>query len=193
MNSDWTKATKRISPQVLILLLKLTGEKVSQYYQSLNLHDKAIFPIAWAGESESYNWMHLAREYTEKWHHQQQIREAVSKQEIMTREFFYPSINTFFMALPYTFSGINAPTNTLIQIQIPTSIGGEWYLQKQVKGWHLVNQSIHSPLTTVIIPPAIAWKLFTKSIRPHEISEEILIHGNLKLGQQVLNMVAVMA
>jgi hypothetical protein len=35
--------------------------------------------VAWAGEAESKNWFHVARDYSEKWHHQQQIREAVSQ------------------------------------------------------------------------------------------------------------------
>ncbi|MDQ3290291.1 MAG: maleylpyruvate isomerase N-terminal domain-containing protein, partial [Bacteroidota bacterium] len=78
LNADWVKASKRISPGVLILLHETTGPLVSAYYQSLNLQEKAIFSVAWAGEQESLNELHLAREYTEKWLHQQQIRDAVN-------------------------------------------------------------------------------------------------------------------
>jgi len=35
--------------------------------------------VDWAEEMESKNWMAIAREYTEKWLHQQQIRDAIQQ------------------------------------------------------------------------------------------------------------------
>jgi hypothetical protein len=75
LNADWVKATRRLSPEVLIFLHKATGQIVSDYFASLDPWEEAVFSVDWAGESTSLNWMHLAREYSEKWHHQQQIRE----------------------------------------------------------------------------------------------------------------------
>jgi hypothetical protein len=49
---------------------------------------EAIFSVGWAGEEKSLNWFHIAREYTEKWHHQQQIRLAVGQEQICTQETF---------------------------------------------------------------------------------------------------------
>jgi len=45
----------------------------------------------------------------------------------------------------------------------------------------------------VSITPEIAWKLFSKSIRPAEIADQVTIEGNSALAGQVLNMVSVMA
>lgn len=73
LNAEWIKAAKRISPNMLIVLHKATNQLTNQYYQSLNPDAPAVFAVDWAGEAESLNWMHLAREYTEKWHHQQQM------------------------------------------------------------------------------------------------------------------------
>jgi len=102
LNADWVKASRRISPGVLILLHRLTNDLVNAWYESLDLYEEAVFAVSWAGETRSLNWMHLAREYTEKWHHQQQIREATGRDGIMTREFFFPMIDTFLRGLPYT-------------------------------------------------------------------------------------------
>lgn len=66
LNEEWVKAMKRISPEVLISLLKFTSEPVYEYYASLELIAKAKYAVAWAGETESNNWMHIARDYTEK-------------------------------------------------------------------------------------------------------------------------------
>lgn len=46
--------------------------------------------MSWAGEEQSANWFDTAREFTERWHHQQQIRLAVGQPGIMSREFYYP-------------------------------------------------------------------------------------------------------
>ena len=62
-----------------------------------------MFPVSWAGEQESANWFDIAREFTERWHHQQQIRLAVEKPGIMTREFYYPVLDCFMRALPYSY------------------------------------------------------------------------------------------
>ena len=37
-----------------------------KHLQALKPFDKAIFSVAWAGQDESENWFHIAREYTEK-------------------------------------------------------------------------------------------------------------------------------
>jgi uncharacterized protein (TIGR03083 family) len=194
LNAEWIKASKRISPNMLIVLHKATNQLTNQYYQSLNPDAPAVFAVDWAGESESLNWMHLAREYTEKWHHQQQIREATGRDGIMTREFFYPFIDTFFRALPHTFKNTGAAVNTLIKITITSGIGGNWYLQKVKDGWQLSKETDAANFTaTVKIPPDIAWKLFSKSIRPDDVKSRIEVTGNAALAGQVLNMVSVIA
>ncbi|GAA3969440.1 maleylpyruvate isomerase N-terminal domain-containing protein [Mucilaginibacter dorajii] len=194
LNGDWVAAAKRISPGVLILLLKATADLCTAYYEALNPDDTAIFAVSWAGEEESLNWMHLAREYTERWHHQQQIREATGRDGVMTREYYYPVIDTFFRALPFTFKNVEAATGTIIKITITTDIGGNWYLQKQSDGWQLVSKTpTYQFDATVSIPPQISWKLFSKSIRPDEIISQVIITGDTNLAGQVLHMVSVMA
>jgi len=93
LNADWVQAMKRVSPGMLIELHKQTGAPFYQYYKSLDPLDTAVYSVAWAGENESKNWMHIAREYTEKFLHQQQIRDAVGKQEIMCDVFYLPFLD----------------------------------------------------------------------------------------------------
>jgi hypothetical protein len=193
LNGDWIKATQRISPQVLMLLHRVTGPPVSQYYEALDLYEPAIFPVAWAGQTESLNWMHLAREYTEKWHHQQQIREAIGNEDLMSHRYFYPVMDTYFRALPFTFEKIYAPEGTVIQVHISTEIGGNWFLEKQKDRWRLLEKYDGMIESKVEISPPIAWKLFSKNIRPENTLEKVRIEGNTALGSHVLELVAVMA
>ena len=193
LNADWVQATHRISPALLIQLHKATGPDVCEYFASLDPWKPAIFAVDWAGEEASYNWMHLAREYSEKWHHQQQIREATGKQGIMTREFFYPAISTFLLALPHTFRRIDAPPGTTIEVVISGDNGGSWCLSKEADKWHLSQQLIQNPTSRVVIPAEISWKLFSKSTRAGQVMPDIEINGSQKLALQVLEMVSVMA
>ncbi len=192
VNGDWVNATKRMSPKVITDLLEETGKDYLECLQQLKLFDKAMFSVAWAGEEESQNWFHIAREFTEKWHHQQQIREAVDQQGIMGREFFFPVMDTFMRALPYTYRDVEAKVGTLIHITVTGESGGEWLLKRGNDKWMFSEEQ--SAFTSQIeIPPAIAWKLFTKGIDKQTAERAIVFEGDQSLGKVVLNMVAVMA
>jgi hypothetical protein len=193
LNADWVKATKRVSPEMLIMLHEATGKMYCDYCASLNPFDKATLSVAWAGEEESKNWMHVAREYTEKWLHQQQIRDAVNKPAIMTREFFYPFIDIFMMGLPHTYRNVNAENGTTIKLIITTEIGGSWYLTRLQQKWELSKEDHKDPTATISIEPDLSWKLFSKSIRPEHVRNKILVEGNQQLGEVALSMVSVMA
>lgn len=193
LNADWVKATRRLSPAVLIHLHKVTGPLVSQYFASLDPWQEALFAVEWAGESASLNWMHLAREYSEKWHHQQQIRDAIGKDGIMNREFFYPAMATFFFALPHTFKRVEAPEGTVVHAHITGDAGGDWYLQKKSESWQFAKSTADEISASVTIPQEVSWKLFSKSLRPAEVISKITITGDQKLGKKVLEMVSVMA
>ena len=193
LNMMWTKATKRISPQLLLELLSTTGKLYIEQLEKLNPFDKAIFPVAWAGEEQSANWFHIAREYTEKFIHQQQIRETVGKPGILTKELFYPLIDTFMFALPHTYRSTKATAGTAVQVKVLTAIGGEWNIESTGCGWVRSANSFRPPSATVILSPETAWKLFSKGISPATALQETTITGDKNLGAVALQMVAVMA
>ena len=195
LNTIWVLAYKRISPQIIIEMLEATSRDYNAYLQSLDMFAPAIFSVAWAGDSESPNWFHIAREYTEKWHHQQQIREAIGVQhELMTPEFFHPCIDAFLRALPYTYKNIDAAIGTLIMVEITGEGGGVWYIERIFTGWRFVkNLSMAEPFATAKMPTGIAWKLFTKAINAEEAAREIETQGDFDLIKPVLGMISVMA
>lgn len=193
LNAEWVAAMKRASPQVLILLHELTGPLFCEYYASLDPFGKAIFPVDWAGESESRNWMHIARDYTEKFLHQQQIRDAVHKPGIMTREFFYPFIDVFMLALPHTFREVHAPEGTSVMVTVTGESGGSWALQRSENRWQLTKSQIIHPTAEVRLSPDTSWRLFSKSLRPEQVRNDVVVSGDQKLGEIALTMVSVMA
>jgi uncharacterized protein (TIGR03083 family) len=193
LNADWVKAMKRVDPDSLITLLESTQKLYIAYLQTLKPFDRAPFSVAWAGEHKSYNWFHLAREYTERWHHQQQIREAVNKQGIMNREFFFPLIQTFMMALPYAYRECVAENETVIKVIINGEEGGEWQIQYQQQQWHFTNSTRNTPTTIISLSPDTSWKIFTRALSKEAANERVTISGNEELGQPIFNMTSVMA
>jgi uncharacterized protein (TIGR03083 family) len=193
LNADWVKATKRMSPAVLIELLEITGKEYYEVLSKLDPLAPAMFSVAWAGQNESPNWFHIAREFTEKWHHQQQIREAVGKPGIMTREFFFPLMDTFFHALPHVYRNVPAEKNTSILITVISDLGGEWLLLKHETGWTIKKSRVGNIKTEITIDPSTAWKLFTKAITSIEAEKKISFRGDPSLGKPILSMITVMA
>lgn len=191
LNADWVVASRRLSPRVLTMLHELTGPPTCEFYENAPLWDDAPFAVSWAGEERSVNWMHLAREYTEKWHHHQQIRDATGRDGIMTHEFFFPVMDAFMRALPHTFRAVDAAAGTTVAVTITTAIGGTWHLVRRQREWQLEMPRDHD--ASVAIPPDIAWKLFSKSIRPAQIKDQVTIDGDKALAGNVLEMISVMA
>ncbi|MGF7037304.1 maleylpyruvate isomerase N-terminal domain-containing protein [Mucilaginibacter lappiensis] len=193
LNATWVKAMKRVSPALLVQLLEITGKQYAEHMASLDPFARAIFSVAWAGEEQSVNWFHIAREYTERWHHQQQIREAVNKPGIMHQELFYPCIATFMYALPHTYRNVNADVGTLIEIIVLGETTGNWYLQKSMENWVLTTNNDKPADCVVSISTDTAWKLFTKGITPNLALQNSTLKGNIKLGEKIFEAVAVMA
>lgn len=193
INADWVKAMKRVSPSMLILLHQATADMYCSYYAGIDPNGISPFAVNWAGEEESTNQLHIAREYTEKWLHQQQIRDAVGNDGIMNRTYFYPFIDVFMLALPYTYRDVKAEEGTIVKITIPGNIGGFWNLIRIENKWRLNKTNTSIPASELIIDPAIAWKLFSKSIRPEDVMGQVQISGNRHLAEVALSMVSVMA
>lgn len=194
LNADWVHAMKRVSPKVLIELLEITGKEYSMLMNTLNPFEKALFSVAWAGESESENWFHIAREYTEKYHHQQQIRLAVGKEEVLLKkELYFPFLDTSLRALPHHYREVNAEVGDVIQVTISGESGGDWYLYRNEEKWILVTECELVPICHIRIPPEIAWRLFTKGISREEAEPLINIDGEKSYGSRIIDMLAVMA
>lgn len=193
LNHQWTDAAKRLSPPLLISLLELTGKEYHEHLLSLNPFDEAVFGVAWAGQERSENWFHIAREYTEKFIHQQQIRDALGKEPLFSEILFRPFISTLMYALPVAYKNTEAPEGTIIALQIGSATGEEYRIIRNYNGWSLTEVSEAIATSTIQMNPDTAWKVFSKGISPEMALEQVTITGNAALGKITLEMVAVMA
>lgn len=101
LNAVWVAAARRLSPRVLVDLIAITGPRVAALYESLDSEAPAPFAVAWAGDRHSPTWFELGRQCTERWHHQQQIREAVGAPGLTSRRCVHPVFDVSMHALPH--------------------------------------------------------------------------------------------
>jgi len=192
LNDLWVKATRRISPHLACDLLALTGTQVCDYFNSLDPYAMGE-PVDWAGPEPAPVWLDLAREYTERWHHQQHIRDAVGKPGLKQPRFFAPILDAFTRALPHTFREVEAATDTLVAVEISGDAGDKWFLLREEGSWHLYLNVNQKPHAEVIIEQDIAWQLFTKGISREDALTQITINGDGQLGLKVIDMVSIIA
>jgi uncharacterized protein (TIGR03083 family) len=194
LNDEWVRAFDRISPALLCDWLEMSGSAYCKLWEEADPYAPAPFAVAWAGESESLNGFHIAREYTEKWHHQQQIRFALGLEaELYAREWYYPYLDTSLRALPHHYRSVEAAEGCCIRFRVEGEGGGDWHLVRSGGEWQLSSSAPHAPDCALHIPGEIAWRIFTKGISPEESAPQIRIEGDPQLGMHVLSLRAVMA
>jgi len=193
LNDDWVTAMRRVSPKQIVDMLANFGAEYCQYISSLDVDKKAAFSVAWAGEDQSLNGFHIAREYTEKWHHQQQIRLAVGQEAALyDKKFYLPYLDTSMQALPHFYHNIDANNNESIVVHISDPINENWVLTYKDSSWHLSKDVPNKPSTVVSIDHAIAWRLMTSSKQIPSLQDHIKIVGDKRLGEKMLEVRAVM-
>jgi uncharacterized protein (TIGR03083 family) len=192
LNDIWVKAASRLSPRLLCDLLKHSGELVCDYFNSLDPY--AIGgPVDWAGPGRAPVWLDLAREYTEWWHHQQQIRDAVGKPGLKEPRFFAPVLDAFVRALPHTYRDAGAEDETVVALTISGDSGGRWLLQRENGAWRLYVHGTHPADAETIIDQEIAWRLFCKGISKDEALARATLLGDRVLASKALEMISVIA
>lgn len=195
LNKDWMIVSRRLSPVILIDLLEYSDKQFYDFLKSKNPNDKAIFAVAWAGETESENWFDIAREYTEKWHHQMQIRLALDKPILLDPEYLEPLYDTFMIALPNLYSDFtNYDNGTKIKISLTGNLSKSWVIERQIDKWDFVDSESVDIYTFVEIPSDIAWVIFTNTDRNKEkYKNKIKITGDNSIGLKLLDLVTVMS
>jgi hypothetical protein len=192
LNELWVAATRRLSPRVLCDLLGVSGDWALAYFDTLDL-DALGGPVSWAGPESAPIWLDLAREYTERWHHQQQIRDAVGAPGLFEPHLFTPVLATFVYALPHTFRGVDAPDGSTVHLQISGEAGGDWSILREGERWHLHLGAPDPASVRVTINQGVAWRLFTRGLSADDAEQSSTIAGDRRLGRQVFQMVSVIA
>lgn len=191
-NAVWVEGTRRISPRLLIAFLRLAGELTEAYFAGLDLTALGM-PVDWVGPQPAPVWLDVAREYTERWVHQQHIRDAVGRPGLKERRWFGPVLATFVRGLPRALGDALAPEGTTVRLIISGEAGGEWVARKVGDTWTLGIAPEIPATATVAIDQEAAWRLFTKGMAKEDARRDARIAGDAALAARVFDTVSILA
>ena len=95
--------------------------------------------VGWAGPDPAPVWLDIAREFTERWVHQQHILDAAGMPGVTEIQFLKPVLATFAMALPYAIRDVEADRGAIAELSISGDSGGTWRAVKVHQEWAFTN------------------------------------------------------
>jgi uncharacterized protein (TIGR03083 family) len=190
VNQEWVAAARCLSTRQLVELLTLTGGQVARMWQQQDLQADGT-AVSWAGLDASPVWLDAAREFTEYWTHQQQVRDATSRPGLTGREFLAPVLETFLRALPFTLRDADAALGAQVQVTITGDAPMRWVATREGRGWWLDRGAAARPLALIEADGDTIWRLCTRGITPQAARARVRVHGDLALADQVLEMVSI--
>jgi hypothetical protein len=137
LNAEWVAVSGRLSTGVITNLLEWSGPVVAHLMIEADPHAPAIFPVAWAGQADSPRWLDIGREYTERWHHQDQIREAVGAPPLDDPAWLRPAIDVSLFAIPPAYAHLTAPAGTTVVLETDEPAGAAWSIASEGGRWRV--------------------------------------------------------
>jgi uncharacterized protein (TIGR03083 family) len=207
INASWVTAGQRMSAAVLLDLTEHLGRQSDAYFAGLDPFALGG-PVEWLGQGALPIWQDVAREYTERWHHQQQIRDAAGRPGLYAPRLFAPVLDTFVRGLPHTFRNVPAVEGSIVRLHLTGVLEKQWSLLRAQGKWELFEGNGQRVLprpaggaqgpdllsaAEVTIAAEKAWKIFTRGMRGAAAVSAAEIRGDQVLGRKVLEMVSVIA
>jgi uncharacterized protein (TIGR03083 family) len=192
VNQDFVDTAASWSPRVLIDLIGHLGPQLDELWAARDL-DRLGMSVAWAApDVPAPTWLDVAREYTEGWVHQQQVRDAVGRPGADDAELTGAVIDTFLRAVPYTLRKQTAPAGTAVHIAVTGPAGGDWTARREDGFWALDRGAPAGPPgTRAEISADGLWRVATRNITVDLALRQATITGDQALGAAVLSLVSI--
>jgi uncharacterized protein (TIGR03083 family) len=158
-NQRWVDASRGLSRRLLVELLAWSGERIEVYHNTLPPTQPA--GVIWAG-GRVPGWLGLGRDFTERWIHQQQIREELSRAGSHHRHL--PIVLSIFAwAFPHQYQPEVDP-GTVVNLDLGTE--ALWHLIRGDHDWELESGLADSPAAAITTDRDSAWRQLTGASTP---------------------------
>ena len=186
LNGSWVAAAQRLSPRVLTDLYERASREAADLFESQPLEGPALFPVSWAGEEASANWFDIGREFTELWHHQQQIRMAVGAESLSAPRYLHAVLALSMLGLPHAYRDVPAAVGETIVLEVSGASGGLWTLARVRDRWTLAEGVPASETTRVRLDQEAAWQLLFNALPEAAAVRAVQVTGRAELAAPLL-------
>ncbi|GAB1817973.1 maleylpyruvate isomerase family mycothiol-dependent enzyme [Herbidospora sp. RD11066] len=186
VNDEFVQAARAFSPAVVTDLLRHLGVQLDAYWARKDLDTPADLDVSWAAtDVPSPAWLDIAREFTEFWVHQQQIRDAVGRPD--AQNLIAPVIDTFARALPFALRDHTRPEGTSVVLKV-----GE---QERSAVWHegRWRMGAGTPTAEITTDQDTFWRLASRGITVEEARRRATMTGDPELTAAATTLLAVVA
>jgi uncharacterized protein (TIGR03083 family) len=196
LNASGVAFGTRLSPRLLTDLLDVTGRWMSAFVSSLDPDAPALFAVAWAGEARSDNRFDTAREYTERWHHQMQIRAAIGERgqpsALLAPTYLAPLLETAVRVLPHAYRALRAEEGVTVALRVEADPPLGWTLRREGAAWRLYRGEAARPTARVSCGPDTLWRLLFNALPADEASQAFRVDGSRELAAPLFHARSVM-
>jgi uncharacterized protein (TIGR03083 family) len=186
LNASWVAAAQRLSPRVLTDLYERASREAADFFESQPLQGPALFPVSWAGEEASANWFDIGREFTELWHHQQQVRMAVGAEGLRDPRYLHAVLALSMLGLPHAYRDVAAAVGETIVLEVSGPSGGLWTLARVRERWTLAEGVPASETTHVRLDQDAAWQLLFNALPEAAAARAVQVTGRAALAAPLL-------
>ncbi len=186
LNGQWVDAVQRVSPRVLTDLYELGGAALADFVESFPDDGPALFAVSWAGEEKSDGWFDLGREFTELWHHQTQVRDAVGAPPLADPAWLHAVLLIALRGLPHAYRHTPATVGQALTIEVTGAAGSVWTLLRSENGWRLRAGRDEADAARVSMSDDTAWRLLFNALPAAEAGSLIEKSGDAALVEPLL-------
>ena len=142
--------------------------------------------MSWAGEDESEGWFDIGRDFTELWHHQAQVRDAVGAPALGEPQWLHGVLLIALRGLPHAYRDVPAAAGQRLTIEITGDAGGVWTLRRDEARFRLWAGEEEGEAARVTLTDDTAWRLLFNALPPDRGGALVARSGDAALSAPLL-------
>ncbi len=196
VNQEFVENARAWSPAILIDLVAHLGPQLDDVWAGLDLEGPAAIDVAWADPGTvAPVWLDVAREFSEFWIHQQQVRDAVGASGTFDTpgdEVTGAVVDTLIRGLPLTLATDPAGTGKRVGVQV-TGVGARsWVATRRPDRWHLTPANdVGDCDAAVQLSADTLWRVASRGISPDVAAGRAVLTGDGDLARAALNLLSI--
>lgn len=190
LNQRMVDVARGWSTRILLDQLEHTGRQIVEFWDHVDM-DALGEPVTWASPEPAPAWLDAARDFTEYWTHEQQIRDAVNRPGGQEPPVAHLVIDTFLRALPQTLNGVDGGDAPTLLFTVSGPGGGDWTCTWDPAGWSIDRRMTSTPDAIVVLDTDTTWRLATRGIEPDEARRRAVVHNPGPVTDRALTLLSI--